>query len=89
MFYSVFKCCFYNTWTECNHHDNDLLSLSTMVTVVVLGLPSWTPLGNVSAFMMRLKSSFSSNRGSVITETANEMNVSSAGIVTLYGPPAS
>ena len=69
---------------EMSHHS--LRSLSTMVTVVWLGLPMVTPLGSEDWLMVSTKFSFSSSRLSSFKETLNGTLVTSAGNVTVYGP---
>lgn len=63
----------------------DLLSLSTMVTVVLLWLPSWIPLGNELEMIIRWNFSFFSKTESLNIPISIGNVVCPAGIVTLYG----
>ena len=65
---------------------HNLRSLSTMVTVVILGLPMVTPLGSEDWLMVSTKFSFSSSMLSSFSETLNGTLVTLAGNVTMYGP---
>ena len=65
---------------------NDLPSSSTIVIVVLLGLPRLTSLGNDFRIMKTLKFSFLSSTSSSVIEILNEVVICRAGIVTLYNP---
>ena len=63
---------------------NNLLSLSTMITVVDSVV--FTISGSDASSIVNSNSSSNSTILSVVTETLNSTLVAPAGIVTLYGP---
>ena len=80
------KCCVHYFEYYIVYYKSCLPSLSTIVTVVLPGSATPTLLGSEDESIVRVKVSFPSHIISSLMGTLNDILVTSAGNVTVYGP---